>query len=300
MVGNIAREANPRYSGNTMPELPEVETVRRGLATVMEGRPFTRVHVMRPDLRFPLPIGMADALQGRVVTRLDRRAKFLLVHCDDGTVLIIHLGMSGRMLIEPASERAASGSELVIGKHEHVIFEVGNGALVRFIDPRRFGMMDLTDEKNLHSHKMLTNLGPEPIGEEFTGPVLAERLKGKRTPIKSALLDQRVVGGLGNIYVCEALFMAGLSPRRLAATVQGRRADRLVQAIQEVLAAAIEAGGSTISDHAAPSGEIGYFQHSFKVYGREGEKCPGCNCDGAIRRLVQSGRSSFYCAVRQR
>ncbi len=283
-----------------MPELPEVETVRRGLANVMEGRPLARVHVMRPDLRFPFPVGMAESLQGRVVTRLDRRAKFLLVHCDDGTVLIIHLGMSGRMLIEPAEERAAAGPDLVIGKHEHVIFEVGNGALVRFIDPRRFGMMDLAHEKTLHSHKMLVNLGPEPTGDDFTGPVLAARLKGKRTPIKSALLDQRVVAGLGNIYVCEALFMAGLSPRRLASTIQGRRADRLAQAIRQVLAAAIAAGGSTIRDHVAPSGEIGYFQHSFKVYGREGEKCPDCDCDGAIRRLVQSGRSSFYCAARQR
>ena len=296
----MARDWNSRYAVLIMPELPEVETVRRGLATVMEGRPFTRVHVMRPDLRFPLPADMADRLRGRVVTRLDRRAKYILVHCDDGTVLIIHLGMSGRMLIEPAQERGLARSELNIGKHEHVVFEVGNGALVRFIDPRRFGMMDLTDEKTLHSHKMLANLGPEPVGEDFTGEVLAERLKGKRTPIKSALLDQRVVAGLGNIYVCEALFMSGLSPRRLASTVQGRRADRLARAIRDVLAAAIAAGGSTISDHVAPSGEIGYFQHSFKVYGREGEKCPGCDCDGAIRRLVQSGRSSFYCAVRQR
>jgi formamidopyrimidine-DNA glycosylase len=300
MAGNIAREPNPRYAVLTMPELPEVETVRRGLATVMEGRPLTRVHVMRPNLRFPFPPGMADSLQGRVITRLDRRAKFLLLHCDDGTVLIIHLGMSGRMLIEPAEARVAAGPELNIGKHEHVIFEVGNGALVRFIDPRRFGMMDLAHESTLHEYKMLANLGPEPIGPEFTGSVLAARIKGKRTPIKSALLDQRVVAGLGNIYVCEALFRAGLSPRRLAATVQGRRADRLVDAIQQVLAEAIEAGGSTISDHIAPSGEIGYFQHHFKVYGREGEKCPGCDCDGAIKRLVQSGRSSFYCAVRQR
>lgn len=218
----MARERKPRYVAPTMPELPEVETVRRGLATVMEGRPLTRVHVMRPNLRFPFPPGMADALQGRVVTRLDRRAKYLLLHCDDGTVLIIHLGMSGRMLIEPAEERAAAGPDLNIGKHEHVIFEVGNGALVRFIDPRRFGMMDLAHESTLGEHKMLARLGPEPIGPDFRGPVLASRLKGKRTPIKSALLDQRIVAGLGNIYVCEALFRAGLSPRRLAATVQGK------------------------------------------------------------------------------
>lgn len=280
-----------------MPELPEVETVRRGLATVMEGRPFGRVHVLRPDLRFPFPENFAEALSGRTITKLTRRAKYLLIHCDDGTVAIIHLGMSGRMLIEgPEIEQAPIGA----GRHEHVVFEIGNGTLIRFSDPRRFGMMDLAREDTLATHRLLAHLGPEPTGEDFTGPVLAALLKGKRTPIKAALLDQRVVAGLGNIYVCEALFMAGISPRRQAATVAGRRAERLAGAIRNVLADAIEAGGSTLRDHVAPSGEIGYFQHRFKAYGREGEKCTDCDCGGAIQRMVQSGRSTFYCAARQR
>ncbi len=281
-----------------MPELPEVETVRRGLATVMEGRPFAHVRVNRADLRVRLPDGFADALAGRVISRLDRRAKYLLIHCDDGTVLIVHLGMSGRMIIDDVSGRG--GPPGPDGKHEHVVFKVGNGTLIRFADPRRFGLMALTSEDELARHPMLAHLGPEPTGEDFTGRVLAERLAGRNTPIKSALLDQRNVAGLGNIYVCEALFMAGLSPRRKAATVQGARAERLAKSIREVLADAIAAGGSTLRDHVAPSGELGYFQHRFKVYGREGEACPGCDCGESVRRIVQAGRSTFYCAKRQR
>lgn len=285
-----------------MPELPEVETVRRGLATVMEGRPISNVLVRRRDLRRPVPEAFEKALTGRIVTTIDRRAKYLLFNLDDGGVVIAHLGMSGRMVIEQAAETTEPGKFAhdvgTGGKHEHIVFSVGNGTVVRFSDPRRFGLMDLATQETLVSHPLLAGLGPEPLGDDFNGPALAARLKGKRTPIKSALLDQRIVAGLGNIYVCEGLFMAGLSPRRSAHTIQGARADRLVVSIKEVLDDAIAAGGSTLRDHVAPSGEIGYFQHSFKVYGREGEDCT--KCATPIRRLVQAGRSTFYCPKCQR
>jgi formamidopyrimidine-DNA glycosylase len=278
-----------------MPELPEVETVRRGLAAVMEGRPITGVVVRREDLRRPLPAGFAAAVGGHTVRSVDRRAKYLLFHLDDGTVVIAHLGMSGRMVIEPA---AAHPTNEANGKHEHIVFSVGNGTRIGFSDPRRFGLMDLATEDTLASHPLLAGIGPEPLDDAFDGAALAARLAGKHTPIKAALLDQRVVAGLGNIYVCEALFEAGISPRRSAHTVQGARADRLVRAIKRVLLAAIESGGSTLRDHVAPSGEIGYFQHNFKVYGREGAPCP--TCGQPIRRLVQSGRSTFFCSRCQR
>ena len=286
-----------------MPELPEVETVRRGLTAVMEGRRIMSVDVRRRDLRIPLPDDFADALVGRTIVRLGRRAKYLVFELDDGAALLVHLGMSGRMLIDHPDHDEAG----VIGRysheggaHEHVVFEVGNGTLIRFRDPRRFGLMALTRVEDLASHKLLASLGPEPTGPEFTGEVLAAALAGKKTPIKAALLDQRVVAGLGNIYVCECLFLAGISPRRQAASVQGARAARLAAAIHDVLDAAIAAGGSTLRDHVAPDGELGYFQHHFRVYDREGVPCPGCDCDGAVRRIVQSGRSTFYCSRRQR
>ena len=278
-----------------MPELPEVETVRRGLDAVMTGRRLGHVTVNRFDLRRRLPADFATRLTGRTVTAVGRRGKYLLIHLEDGGVLLIHLGMSGRMVIDPAG--AAPRHR---GRHEHVVFEVGNGTIVRFSDPRRFGLMALADGDALEVHPLLAHLGPEPVGEDFTGAVLAARLKGKRTPIKAAMLDQTVVAGLGNIYVCESLFAAGLSPRRIAATVQGGRATRLADAVRRVLADAIAAGGSTLRDHVAPTGEIGYFQHRFKVYGRAGEKCPNAACDAAIRRIVQSGRSTFHCSRCQR
>ena len=284
-----------------MPELPEVETVRRGLLAVMEGRPITQVLVRRGDLRRPLPVGFAAALAGRTVTTIDRRAKYLLIRLDDGAVVIAHLGMSGRMVIDHLADAGTAGpaaDDAPGGKHEHVVFHVGNGTAVRFSDPRRFGLRDLVQGASLDAHPLLVGLGPEPLDESFDGAALAERLAGKRTPIKSALLDQRVVAGLGNIYVCEALFAAGLSPRRSAHTVRRARADRLAAAIRSVLLAAIAAGGSTLRDHVAPSGEIGYFQHRFQVYGREREPCPGCGAP--VRRLVQAGRSTFYCASCQR
>jgi formamidopyrimidine-DNA glycosylase len=287
-----------------MPELPEVETVRRGLDAVMTGRRLGTVTVNRFDLRRPIPPDFAERVSGRTVTAIARRGKYLLIEFDDDGVLIVHLGMSGRMVIDPpgatAPETGAAAPTTAHSPHEHVVFEVGNGTMVRFSDPRRFGLMALTDRAGLEAHPLLAHLGPEPVDDDFTGALLAGRLKGKRTPIKAALLDQRVVAGLGNIYVCESLFKAGLSPRRIAATVQGGRAGRLAAAVRGVLADAIAAGGSTLRDHVAPSGEIGYFQHSFKVYGREGAGCPTAGCGAAVRRIVQSGRSTFFCSRCQR
>lgn len=280
-----------------MPELPEVETVARGLRPVLEGRRLVRVHQRRPDLRWPLPADFARRLEGRRVLGLRRRAKYLLADLDDGTVLIVHLGMSGRMMVSPILNTPFDA-------HDHVVLETDDGRQVRFNDARRFGMMDLATADDWRDHPLLRDLGPEPLEPGFDGAVLSAALAGRRTPVKAALLDQTVVAGLGNIYVCEALFRAGLSPLRTAMTVQGRRADRLAEAIRAVLTAAIEAGGSSLRDHRQVSGELGYFQHSFAVYGRESEACESCGCDvartGGVRRTVQSGRSTFHCPRRQR
>lgn len=288
-----------------MPELPEVETVRRGLAVVMEGRRIERIEVRRRDLRLPVPADFAERLQGRTLVSLGRRAKYLVGEFDDGTVLLAHLGMSGRMVVDAPDDVPRRIGDFVYApgahlRHEHVVFHVGNGTAIRFSDPRRFGLMTLTDRAGLDEHPLIRHLGPEPTGETFTGAMLGGLLAGRNTTIKAALLDQRVVAGLGNIYACEALYVAGLSPRRRAATVQGRRADRLAEAVRGVLAEAIAAGGSSLRDHVSATGELGYFQHSFKVYGRTGEPCPGCDCGGAVQRAVQSGRSTFYCSARQR
>ncbi|MGH6961452.1 MAG: bifunctional DNA-formamidopyrimidine glycosylase/DNA-(apurinic or apyrimidinic site) lyase [Dongiaceae bacterium] len=280
-----------------MPELPEVETVCRGLALCLEGRRLRRVIQRRPDLRFPLPDEFVRRLEGRRVTRVGRRAKFFLLYLDDEEVLIGHLGMSGRMLVGAAPLATFE-------PHDHIVFETDDGTAIRFNDARRFGFMDLVGRAELDRHPLLANLGPEPLGNEFNGPVLAAALKGKATPIKAALLDQRVVAGLGNIYVSESLFWAGLSPRRLARTVQRERAERLAAAIRRVLSEAIAAGGSSMRDFLQVDGELGYFQHRWAVYDRLGQCCPGCSCaatdTGGIRRIVQSGRSTFYCARRQR
>ncbi len=280
-----------------MPELPEVETVCRGLRPVLEGRVLTDVQVRRPDLRFPLPDDMADRLRGRRVERIDRRAKYLRAFLDDGQVLIMHLGMSGRMnLWAPNGDEPPPALE----KHDHVVFEAGNGSRVVFHDPRRFGYMTLAVAAELEGHPYFAPLGPEPLSDAFNADYLNTALYGKRTPIKAALLDQRIVAGLGNIYVCEALFGARISPKRLAASVVGKRAERLVPKIKAVLDRAIEAGGSTLRDYAQVDGELGYFQHSWTVYGREGEACTSAGCDGIVKRLVQSGRSTFYCPKCQR
>ena len=279
-----------------MPELPEVETVCRGLAPRLTGRRLVRVVVRRAGLRLPFPKGMAGLLTGRVVTEIRRRAKYILIHLDDGGVVIAHLGMSGRMVI---SEAPAS----VPGKHDHVVLETDDGAVVTFNDARRFGLMVMTDAGALASHPLLTGLGPEPLEPDFTPAVLSMALLGRRTSIKAALLDQSVVAGLGNIYVSEALFRAGISPLREACTVAGAGAAALVPAIRAVLTAAIAAGGSTLRDYVQSSGELGYFQHEFAVYGRTGEACPGCTCDiartGGIVRLTQANRSTFWCPRRQ-
>jgi formamidopyrimidine-DNA glycosylase len=274
-----------------MPELPEVETVCRGLALRMEGRTLVEAMLRRPDLRFPLPLHLKERIEGRRIERVGRRAKYILVHFADGGVLICHLGMAGRMVIGGPGEPQ---------KHDHVVFTLDDGTVIRFNDARRFGMMDYTTEAELGRHPLLLHLGPEPLGNEFNGPALEGKLAGKRTPIKAALLDQTVVAGLGNIYVSESLYWAGISPRRLAATVVGARAERLAGAIRDVLTRAVAAGGSSLRDYVQASGELGYFQHQWAVYGREGEKCPNCDCGDGIRRLVQSGRSTFYCPKRQR
>jgi formamidopyrimidine-DNA glycosylase len=280
-----------------MPELPEVETVCRGLRQAMEGRVLTQVTARRPDLRFPLPPDMGERLRGRRVERIDRRAKYIVIHLDDGQVLIAHLGMSGRMNLWAPADGAAPPDLQV---HDHVVFEVGNGSRVVFHDPRRFGFMTLARAEALEAHPYFAHLGPEPLGEGFSAAYLSSVLAGKRTPIKAALLDQRIVAGLGNIYVCEALFMAGISPRRLASSVAGVRAERLVSAIRDVLERAIEAGGSSLRDYARVDGELGYFQHSWMAYGKEGHRCGEPGCTGTIARIVQSGRSTFYCGKHQR
>ncbi|WP_366553539.1 bifunctional DNA-formamidopyrimidine glycosylase/DNA-(apurinic or apyrimidinic site) lyase [Aquibaculum sediminis] len=281
-----------------MPELPEVETVRRGLQPLLEGRRLVSVLQRRPDLRFPLPLDFVARLEGQRVERIDRRAKYLLLHLDSAEVLLVHLGMSGRMLLidDPDS--------VDLLPHDHIVLRTEEGREVRFNDARRFGYMDIIPAAELVGHRHLVGLGPEPLGNDFNGPVLAAALANKRTPIKAALLDQRVVAGLGNIYVCEALYHAGIAPGRLALTVQEHEADALAQAIRRVLTEAIAAGGSSLRDYVQTSGELGYFQHSWAVYGREGLACPACDCGGpaagGISRLVQSGRSTFYCPHRQR
>jgi formamidopyrimidine-DNA glycosylase len=273
-----------------MPELPEVETVVRGLRPQMEGQRLARVDQHRPNLRFPFPENFAGRLAGCRVERIRRRAKYMLFDLDSGEVLLCHLGMSGRMTIVTAPQVTATPLE----RHDHVVFTTDKGVEVRFNDARRFGIMDLVGAQEVESHPLLRDLGPEPLGNDFNGPALAAALKGRRSPIKAALLDQGVVAGLGNIYVCEALYFAGLSPRRQAYTVQSGRAEKLAAAVRQVLTRAIEAGGSSLRDYVQANGELGYFQHEWAVYGREGEACK--TCGSAIKRLVQSGRSTFYCS----
>ncbi|MBM19359.1 MAG: DNA-formamidopyrimidine glycosylase [Stappia sp.] len=302
-----------------MPELPEVETVRRGLAPVFEGARVERLHLARPDLRFPFPDGFAKAVEGREVTALGRRAKYLLADLDDGAVIVMHLGMSGAFRIEAGGDGAPG--EVVGGaafvhprsearKHDHVVFDLATAAgmpmRIVYNDPRRFGFMTMTTRAGLESHPLFSHLGLEPTGNALSGERLAELFAGRRTPLKTALLDQRMIAGLGNIYVCEALHRAGLSPVAPAgslATAKGKAgagARRLAEAVRTVLEEAIAAGGSTLRDHRQANGELGYFQHSFAVYGREGEPCRRAGCGGTIARLVQSGRSTFHCPVCQK
>jgi formamidopyrimidine-DNA glycosylase len=294
-----------------MPELPEVETVRRGLEPAMVGARFAKVTQRRADLRFPFPEHFAERLEGRSVEALGRRAKYLLADLSDGEVLVMHLGMTGRFTVVPPS-----GEPRPLGEfhhetggdapHDHVVFRLSNGFTIVYNDVRRFGFMTLTPREALHEHPLFRQMGVEPLGNELDGALLARLFAGKRTPLKAALLDQGLVAGLGNIYVCEALHRAGLSPMRLAgtlATKTGRptaAATRLAGVIREVLEEAVEAGGSTLRDYAHTDGGLGYFQHRFRVYDREGEPCPTPGCKGTVRRTVQSGRATFHCTTCQR
>jgi len=293
-----------------MPELPEVETVRRGLAPVMEGARFAKVVAHRRDLRWPLPKDFAARLEGRTVVGLGRRAKYLLADLSSGDVLVMHLGMSGSFRV------FRDGDERTPGKyhhersqhlaHDHVVFHMGNGAIVTFNDPRRFGSMKIVARAALDREPLLRALGPEPLGNEFDAAMLARACRGKTTSLKAALSDQRIVAGLGNIYVCEALHRARLSPKRRASTIAAKsgapneRAERLVDAIRAVLGDAIAAGGSSLRDHRRTDGELGRFQHDFRVYDREGLRCPTRGCRGTVKRVVQTGRSTFFCPVCQK
>jgi formamidopyrimidine-DNA glycosylase len=279
-----------------MPELPEVETVMRGLRATLEGHRIVHAIAHRPDLRWPLPAGLARRLTGARVLGFRRRGKYILMRLDGGDSVLLHLGMSGRMLVEKSGRNAVT-------PHEHLVMETDEGWRVGFVDPRRFGSVDLVPTAQEDGHKLLAELGPEPLDDSFTVASLAASLAGKRTPIKAALLDQKIVAGLGNIYVCEALFRAAISPLRLAYTIPGTRAGRLVPAIKATLTEAIAAGGSSLRDYVQPDGELGYFQHAWKVYGREAEPCEQCpgepKCHG-VKRIVQSARSTFYCPRVQR
>ncbi|HMK81224.1 MAG TPA: bifunctional DNA-formamidopyrimidine glycosylase/DNA-(apurinic or apyrimidinic site) lyase [Xanthobacteraceae bacterium] len=293
-----------------MPELPEVETVRRGLEPVMDGARFVRVEQRRGDLRFPFPKNFAKRLEGQSVTGLGRRAKYLLADLSSGEVLLMHLGMSGSFRVVHGSDADAPGKfHHVRGKlsaHDHVVFHMSNGAVITFNDPRRFGYMRLIARAALEQDPMIEALGPEPLGNAFDGAMLAAACHGKKTSLKAALSDQKVVAGLGNIYVCEALHRAHLSPKRRASTLATRigaptaRAHALADAIKAVLTDAIKAGGSSLRDHRQTDGDLGYFQHSFRVYDRAGEKCPTPKCKGRIRRIVQGTRSTFFCPVCQK
>jgi formamidopyrimidine-DNA glycosylase len=292
-----------------MPELPEVETVRRGLEPAMEGKSFVKVDVHRPDLRWPLPKNFAARLQGKTVTGLGRRAKYLLADLSSGDVLLMHLGMSGSFRVFEKNGKDLGRYYHERDKHiahDHVVFHMSSGASVTYNDPRRFGSMKLIARDRLENEPLLKALGPEPLGNEFDAAMLARACCGKKTSLKAALLDQRIVAGLGNIYVCEALFRARLSPKRKASTIADRhgapneRAERLVEAVKAVLQAAIKAGGSSLRDHRRTDGDLGMFQHDFQVYDREGEPCRTKGCSGTVKRIVQNGRSTFYCPTCQK
>jgi formamidopyrimidine-DNA glycosylase len=285
-----------------MPELPEVETVRRGLAPALVGRRIKRARIKRADLRFPFPPRFAARLSGRRVVTLDRRAKYLLAHLDDGAVWVTHLGMTGRWSIIGAKQQPGDFyyAEPTDPTHTHVVIEMEDGARLEFNDPRRFGYMDLIAESELNQHPFFKAMGPEPLGNEFHLPYLKHAFAGKKAPVKAALLDQHVIAGLGNIYVVEALHRSGIAPSKAAGRIGGQRLEKLYQAIRAVLEEAIEAGGSTLSDYAAVDGAQGSFQQRFRVYDRECELCPTPDCGGTIKRAVHSGRSTFWCPRCQR
>jgi formamidopyrimidine-DNA glycosylase len=297
-----------------MPELPEVETVKNGLEPVLKGQTIAHVALRRANLRFPFPADFVEKLVGAKVEALSRRAKYILVECSTGTSLIVHLGMTGRFtVLKPeggpdnlgAFYFETAAGDKADGPHDHVVFTLGNGVRLVYSDPRRFGMMDVAKTQALHEHKLLKDIGVEPLGNEFSGAHLAEKFRGKSAPLKSALLDQRVVAGLGNIYVCEALHRAGLSPLRKAdslvrAKSYDPRLDILVRHIKQILHEAIQAGGSTLQDFVGADGEKGSYQQRFSAYDREGDDCDCEHCSGKIIRIAQAGRSTFYCAVCQK
>ena len=293
-----------------MPELPEVETVRRGLEPAMHGASFVKVEARRADLRFPFPKNFATRLTGATVIGLGRRAKYMLADLSSGEVLIMHLGMSGSFRVAKSGAVQTPGEfhrqRSNDAKHDHVVFEMSSGWTIVFNDPRRFGFMKLISRAELDSNSLMRAIGPEPLGNRFDADILARACKGKKTSLKAALSDQKIVAGLGNIYVCEALHRAHLSPKRLASAIATKKGEpmeaayRLVDAIKLVLNEAIKAGGSSLRDHRQTTGELGYFQHSFRVYDREREHCPTPGCKGKIHRIVQTGRSTFYCPVCQR
>ena len=287
-----------------MPELPEVETVRRGLEPVLSGARLSRVRANRPDLRFPLPDGFVQRLTGARILRLERRAKYLLAPLDRGDTLVMHLGMTGRFEIA-APEGAVRPGDFARevkpdDKHAHVVFETEEGATVTYYDPRRFGFMDLVNTATLHLHPWFAGLGPEPLSDAFDGDRLKTAFAGRKQGPKTLLLDQKTVAGLGNIYVCEALHRSGISPFKPSGQIAGKRLGPLTAAIKDVLAEAVEVGGSSLKDFAAADGALGYFQHRFRVYDREGEPCPTPGCKGVIAREVQAGRSTFFCPVCQK
>jgi len=289
-----------KIENTAMPELPEVETVRTGLAPVFEGQRIAHVDVNRPDLRWPFPERMAERLNGKAVLGLRRRSKYVLMDLDSQETLLIHLGMSGRMQISGHVVGNFHHPHPSPEKHDHVVFHMESGARVTFNDPRRFGAMDLMPTDTQNAHWLIKDLGPEPLGNEFSETYLIERLKGRRTPIKSALLDQRLVAGLGNIYVCELLFRTGIHPKRQANRISATRVATLVPEIRNVLNEAIAAGGSSLRDFRQTDGDLGYFQHRFQVYDREGQDCVTPGCTTKIARITQSGRSSFFCPQCQR
>lgn len=300
-----------------MPELPEVETVRRGLAPVMEGARIERLLLTRPDLRFPFPEGFAELVEGREILSLGRRAKYLLIELDNGLTIVSHLGMSGSFRIGSGNEAETSGEtpgefhhpRSKDGKHDHVIFHLTRGAdktRVIYNDPRRFGFMHLVRRADIDLYPAFAGLGPEPTGNALSADYLASRFEGKTQPLKGALLDQKLIAGLGNIYVCEALWRSHLSPLRAASTLVTKKGkpkpalEELTRHIRDVIADAIAAGGSSLRDHIQTDGSLGYFQHSFSVYDREGHACRFPDCRGTVERIMQSGRSTFYCAACQK
>ena len=283
-----------------MPELPEVETIMRGISPFLEGATIKKIKLNRGDLRWPFPENFANRIKEAKVLNLKRRSKYILIDLSTGETLLIHLGMSGKILVSNSKIGNFFYESSKLVNHDHVIFELNDGTIITYNDPRRFGAMDLAKTDDLNNHKFLEKLGPEPLGNKFKSDYLKFKLSKKESPIKNVLLNQSVVAGLGNIYVCEALFMSGISPKKIASKISKNKCEELVQNIRTILTSAIEAGGSSLKDFTDIQGNSGYFQFEFYVYGRENKYCKTTNCDHKIKRISQSGRSSFYCPYCQR